>query len=176
MEPSAPRFTLRRGMPDDVGSVLSLLDEAVAWLGARGITDQWGTVPFSSLPARIEAARAWADSGGLVLASTHGEPRGALVIGEAPAYVPRTDRPEVYVVLLVASRHPDARGVGAALLEHAHTVALDRGVERLRVDCFAGGDQALVRYYEGNGFSRLDTFRVGDWPGQVLQREVDAPR
>ena len=169
---------LRRGTPRDVPAVLGLLDDAVAWVGSRGITGQWGTVPFSSLPARVEAARGWADSGGLVLATALDEPSGALaaalVLGGAPAYVPSPDRPEVYVVLLVASRHPSARGAGAVLLEHAREVGLDRGVERLRVDCYAGGDQALVRFYEGNGFVRADTFRVGEWPGQVLVQELHA--
>ena len=164
----ARAFDLRSGSAGDEALVLGLLDDAVAWLGARGITAQWGTAPFSSLPARVEQARDWASSGGLVLARAGDELCGALVLGDAPAYAPPTDRPEVYVVLLVASRRPAARGVGAVLLDHARTVAQDRGVERVRLDCFAGGDQSLVRFYEAKGFSRLGTFEVGTWPGQVL--------
>ena len=107
-----------------------------------------------------------------VLAYDGDELCGALVLGDAPAYAPPTDRPEVYVVLLVAARGAAARGVGAVLLEHARTVAQDEGVERVRLDCFAGGDQSLVRYYEAHGFSRVETFVVGTWPGQVLAHDL----
>lgn len=42
----------------------------------------------------------------------------------------------------------------------------------LRVDCFAGGEGRLVEYYEARGFTPTETFVVGDWPGQVLERRV----
>ena len=47
----------------------------------------------------------------------------------------------------------------------------------LRVDCFAGGDGALVRYYEKQGFTRDVEFAVprvngSDWPGQVLVQRL----
>ncbi len=173
--PARRAFDLRQGGAGDETLVLGLLDDAVAWLGSRGITDQWGTVPFSAIPARVAEAARWAASGGLVLATAGDELCGALVLGDAPTYAPATDRPEVYVVLLVAGRAPAARGVGTALLEHAREVAQDRGVDRVRLDCFAGGDQSLVRFYEANGFARLGTFQVGVWPGQVLACEVPPP-
>lgn len=167
--PGGP-FAFRVGRPGEEPLVLDLLDEAVGWLAERGITGQWGTQPFSEIPGRVKAAQDWLGSGGTVVASHAGRPVGVLVLGNAPGYVPPTDRPEVYVVLLVASRHPSARGVGASLLYVARQVAGATEAERLRVDCYAGGDQALVRFYESNGFTRTDRFRVGDWPGQVLQR------
>ena len=45
----------------------------------------------------------------------------------------------------------------------------------LRLDCFAGNDGALVRYYQDAGFSATEQFSVGEWPGQVLQRKVAGP-
>jgi GNAT superfamily N-acetyltransferase len=91
-------------------------------------------------------------------------------LGEAPAYVLAADAPEVYVLLLVTSRAHAGRGVGAALLDHAHAEAVERGATRLRVDCWAGGDGALVRYYEAAGFMATARFTVGDWEGQLLER------
>jgi GNAT superfamily N-acetyltransferase len=176
----SPPFDLRPGRPGDEVQVLDLLDEAVVWLNARGITAQWGTEPFSRSTARVDAARRWVASGGTVLATGGASDAdesaamvaGALVLGDAPDYVPASDRPEVYVVLLVAGRSPAARGVGAYLLDHARTVAEARGVDRVRVDCYAGGDRSLVRFYEANGFIATHTFRVGDWPGQVLEQPL----
>ncbi|MFF7895340.1 hypothetical protein ACFZDI_26285 [Streptomyces sp. NPDC007907] len=48
------------------------------------------------------------------------------------------------------------------------------GVSLLRVDCYAGDDGKLVRYYESNGFTRTEAFTVGEsqWPGQLLARRV----
>jgi ribosomal protein S18 acetylase RimI-like enzyme len=45
------------------------------------------------------------------------------------------------------------RGVGARLLEHAQVLAQEIGARLLRLDCFAGDDSKLVRYYESNGFT-----------------------
>ena len=169
-------FELGAGGPEDLDRVLALMDEAVRWLNGRGIAGQWGTEPFSAIPARVDAARGWVGSGGAVLGVRGDLLAGALVLGSAPAYVPPTDRPEVYVVLLVASRAPEARGIGAVLLDHAVAVARARGADRVRVDCYAGGDQELVRFYERHGFVRTDTFVVGEWPGQILEIDLSPRR
>jgi hypothetical protein len=66
----------------------------------------------------------------------------------------------------------DGRGVGAALLRHAYAEAVQQEVTRLRVDCWAGGEEALVRYYEAAGFTATTRFTVGTWEGRVLERPV----
>ena len=97
---------------------------------------------------------------------------GALVLDDAPAYVPPPTEPEDYVLVLVTAHTPDARGAGAHLLEVAAAQARSDGVGLLRVDCFAGNGGALVRFYESCGFERLTTFDVDGWSGQVLGRRV----
>jgi GNAT superfamily N-acetyltransferase len=64
--------------------------------------------------------------------------------------------------------------VGSALIEHAAEETRRAGVGLLRVDCYAGDDGKLVRYYEDNGFRRVEAFTVGEqrWPGQLLARRV----
>jgi hypothetical protein len=52
--------TLRPGGPADASVVLRLLDDATAWLVARGRTGQWGTAPASTDPQRIARADRWA--------------------------------------------------------------------------------------------------------------------
>jgi GNAT superfamily N-acetyltransferase len=74
----------------------------------------------------------------------------------------------VYISLLITARPYTGRGVGAALLRHARAETVRLGVGLLRVDCYAGGDGALVAYYRRNGFTPTEAFTVGDWPGQVL--------
>ena len=78
--------------------------------------------------------------------------------------------------LLVTDRASAGQNIGGVLLDHARELAREAGVGLLRVDCFAGGDGALVRYYEKQGFTRTETFAVpvndSEWPGQVLVQRL----
>ena len=46
--------------------------------------------------------------------------------------------------------------------------AAAKGVDLIRVDCYAGDDRKLVAAYERLGFTPAFTFQVKEWPGQVL--------
>jgi GNAT superfamily N-acetyltransferase len=167
-----PPMAVRPGRPDDADAVLAMLDEAVRWLAPTGRGGQWGTEPFSADPQRVAQVRAWAAGDGLRVAEVDGVPVGAMVLGEAPAYVPAADTPEVYVLLLVASRVHAGSGVGAALLRHAHAEAPEKGATRLRLDCWAGGDGGLVRYHQSAGFTATTRFTIGPWEGWVLEQPI----
>lgn len=157
---------VRRGGASDADAVIRLLDEAVRWLVSQGRTGQWGTEPFSADPERVERIRARA-AGELWLAEVDSVVVGALTLGEAPDHVPSSPVPEVYVNWLVGSR--GVPGAGRLLLDHARKEAENRDAERIRVDCYAGDDGALVAFYVSAGFTPTDTFTVGEWPGQVLE-------
>ncbi|MEH1029804.1 GNAT family N-acetyltransferase [Micromonospora profundi] len=175
--PNQQTIAIRPGGPEDTGAVLRLLDGATAWLVARGRTGQWGTARPSTDPRRIAQADDWASGGGLYLAMFGDRPVGALVVGAASDYVPPATEPELYVRLLVTDREHTGLGIGARLLEHAADLARSRGLGLLRVDCYGGDDRALVRFYEGCGFTATDSFTVtrpglDPWPGQVLIRRL----
>jgi GNAT superfamily N-acetyltransferase len=169
-------ITIRLAGRSAVPEVLALLDGATEWLVARGRTDQWGTEAHSTNPRRVEQITGFADDGGLWLADAGGRVVGALAVGTALPYVPPADEPELYVRLLVTDRASAGQGIGGALLDHARELARSAGVGLLRVDCFAGGDGALVRYYEQQGFTRDVEFAVpvkdSAWPGQVLAQRL----
>ncbi|HEY3561631.1 MAG TPA: GNAT family N-acetyltransferase [Kribbella sp.] len=171
------QIRIRRAGRDDVPAVLALLDGATEWLVARGRTDQWGTAAHSTSPRRVEQITGFADDGGLWVATVAGRVVGALAVGTALDYVPPAAEPELYVRLLVTDRAYAGQNLGGTLLDHARELAREAGVGLLRVDCFAGGDQALVRYYERQGFTRDVAFAVPrinapDWPGQVLAQRL----
>lgn len=168
---------IRRAGRDDVPAVLALLDGATEWLVARGRTDQWGTSPHSTSPRRVEQITGFATDGGLWVGTVDDRVVGALAVGAALDYVPPATEPELYVRLLVTDRASAGQNLGGTLLDHARGLARAAGVRLLRVDCFAGGDQALVRYYERQGFTRDVEFAVPrvnapDWPGQVLIQQL----
>lgn len=152
--------------------MLRLFDRAVAWLVSQGLTDQWGTEPWTGQPRREALAAEWCDDNGW-FAEVSGEPVGFLGIGPAPELVPAPEVPELYVRALVTSRSQAARGAGRLLLDHAVALAEQAGVAQVRVDCFAGNDGRLVAFYESCGFTRVGTFTAGEsWTGALLSRPV----
>lgn len=169
-----PTPTLRRATAGDAVEILRLFDEAIAWFVSVGNTGQWGSEPATGQERWEERATRWAAGPDTWIAQLPdtGEVCGALVLGEALEYVPAATEPELYVQTLIGSRDPRAKGTGRLLLAFAEQQAADRGLGLLRLDCYAGGTGDLVRYYESVGFTPTETFRVGEWPGQVLTRRV----
>jgi GNAT superfamily N-acetyltransferase len=164
---------IRVGTAADAPIVLALLDEAVAWLVARGQTGQWGTEPWSANERAVEQMAALSASGGLRIAEdAPGEPVGALGLGERHPWVDPAPLPELYVTLLVTSRRHAGQDVGGALIRRAAQEARAAGLPLLRVDCWADAP-GLVGWYERQGFRRNGTFVVKDgWRGQVLSMEL----
>ncbi|RDW70118.1 hypothetical protein BP5796_08515 [Coleophoma crateriformis] len=195
--------TLRPGTVEDIPAMLRLMDIATEWLVKKGQTGQWGTERHSDNPARIKQATEFAASGGTWVAvdtnslssrtedglsgseSTdksggQDEKRsiingvvGALSVGQANAYVQPATEPELYVKFLASDRASSGKGIGTLLLEKARTLAREAGVSLLRLDCYAGGSGGLVRYYESQGFERMETFEINGWPGQILIQRLD---
>jgi GNAT superfamily N-acetyltransferase len=152
-----------------------MLDGAVAWMNARGNTEQWGTTPYSQKPGGVARVERYTTENDPYIAELDGTPVGALVLGTGPnpqVAIAPAGEPERYVRLLISDRRHAGRGVGAALLAHAVEQTRRAGVDLLRVDCWAGGGGELVAYYERNGFLPTDRFLAGTWPGQVLARRV----
>lgn len=153
--------------------MMAMFDEAIAWMVARGNTEQWGTEPWSSQPKKVESIRRQVEVTDLRIAEIDGTPVGALITSDkAQDYVEPVDEPELYVNLLLTSRRFAGREIGAQLLTYARSLAVEQGVALVRVDCYRGNDESLIRYYERNGFVRTHPFTVGQWPGQVLQQRL----
>lgn len=172
-------FRIRPGSVDDLDAVMALFDAAVEWLVERGQPEQWGTDPWSANPATVERVRGLIQEGDLWVAvapDSVGTVIGATIVNETPMpYVAKASERELYVRLLISDPAHRGSNIGGALLDRAKRVARDRGINLMRVDCFAGADGRLVRYYESQGFERVAPFEVEGWPGMLLaQRLVTA--
>ena len=164
---------IRSGDSGDVDTLLRFFDEAVEWLVARGSSKQWGTEPWSGVPKRVERVKGMAADPGLRIEVVDGEAAGALIVSEEhDQHVPAVDERELYIRLLITSRRFTGRRVGGRLVEYALDEARRRGIDLVRVDCWAGGDGELQRYYESQGFKPTARFNVGEWVGQVLEQRV----
>ena len=162
---------VRTGSVDDLDAVLALFDAAVAWLVDQGRTGQWGDQPWSASAERVAQIRRMIEGNELLLLERAGATVAALAHGpHAHDYVPAATDQEDFVLLLVAD--PSVRGVGRRLLDASWSRAREKGIERQRVDCYAGDDGKLVRFYESAGFTRTETFEVKGWPGQLLERRA----
>lgn len=165
---------IRPGGPEDLATVLAIVDDAVDWLVLRGSGAQWGTEPWSERQNNIDSIEKMASDGGMWIAEIDGTSTGMLHISESPpSYAPPTQERELYVHFLVASRDYAGRGIGRTLLDFARDQARQRGIKLVRVDCWAGGDGALVRYYVGAGFTRTTEFSLGEWQGQVFEQHLN---
>lgn len=166
-------MSLRRGGTADSDAVLGLFDEAVEWLCERGSPDQWGTRPWSERPEAVQRVRSMLSEDGTFIAEHDGEPVGVTVVAEHPtSYVPTTEEDHLYIHLLLVSRRYKGHRIGSQLLGWARAEALRRGLSLLRVDCFAGAEGKLIRYYESQGFTKVTTFDVNGWPGQLLEQRL----
>jgi GNAT superfamily N-acetyltransferase len=161
---------VRAGGSPDAAAVLGLFDDAVRWLVRQGRTGQWGTEPFSERPRMVERVHRWAAGGGLRVAEIDARPVGAIALGEALEYAPPAPEPELYIQGFVTDSRCRGQGIGDALLAVARNETIRRGVRLLRVDCWGGGDRALVRYYERAGFTAAERVPVGDTEVQILHQ------
>jgi ribosomal protein S18 acetylase RimI-like enzyme len=153
--------------------MLRLMDDRTEWLASQGRTKQWGTERQSDRPDRIEGATKMARSGGTWVAFEKGpsseQVLGVLAVGDAASYVSPPTEPELYINYLITDpKQGGGRGLGTMLVEKAKALAKEKGVRVIRLDCYAGGDGKLVRWYESQGFQKQEAFEAKGWPGQVL--------
>ncbi|MFJ8633932.1 GNAT family N-acetyltransferase [Streptomyces sp. NPDC093568] len=170
-------ITIREGGPGDIPAILGMLDSCVEWLVAQGRPGQWGTQPLSRSPRTVESVTRTVEEGSVFIAEVDGAAAASLTLTGSPgpslSHLPPPGEPERYIHWLASDRRFKGHGAGSALLAHAAEVTRRAGVSLLRVDCYAGDDGKLVRFYESNGFVRTETYAGTDgWPGQVLARRV----
>ncbi|MFR0353319.1 GNAT family N-acetyltransferase [Streptomyces sediminimaris] len=170
-------ITIREGGPGDVPAILGMLDSCVEWLVAQGRTEQWGSAPLSRHERTVASVVGYMDAGTTYLAEADGVPAATLTLTDGPgaylSHLAPPGEPERYIHWLASDRRFKGHGTGSALLAHAAAETARAGIRLLRVDCYAGQDGRLVRYYEENGFTRTETYVTGgSWPGQVLARRV----
>jgi GNAT superfamily N-acetyltransferase len=150
------RFRVAR--PDQAAEVLSVLDEAAAWLQERDI-DQW--------PARFEPS--WVEDairrGETWLVEADGSVEATVTLDWSDPVWADTEGSAGYVYRMAVRRQ--GAGLGSVIVAWAAEVSLRRGCGALRLDCVTSNGR-LRAYYEAAGFEWRGDVTVGGAPGQRL--------
>lgn len=151
----------------DLGTVLSILEEAARWTSHRGI-EGWQPGSFSRrrIADRIER-------GEMYLAATSGQTFGTFALQWSDAEV-WGDAPEDagYVHGLAIKRQFGGRGLGREILRWAEKRAALLGKSYLRLDCRAD-NRGLNEYYERAGFRCRGRVRVWGFEVNLYEKRVD---
>jgi hypothetical protein len=145
-------------VPRELDDVLSVLDDAAAWLQSGGVV-QW---PPRFEPSWVEGAlrrgETWLVRVGETISAT-------VTLDQADSVWDGPPGRALYVHRMAVRR--EAAGLGGAILTWAAGVARERDRESLRLDCVASIAR-LRGYYEAAGFVHCGDATVAGAPGQRL--------
>ncbi len=159
---------IREASAAELDAYIDLLEEAAAWLWAKGVR-QWR-------PGEHRAARpqllAQLQRGCLILAEVDGRLAGGCLLTEiAPAVWPDAPADAMYLSGLTVARWAAGRDLGGRLLDAAGNAARRRGKARLRLDCW-DGNEFLKGYYRARGFEDVGRAREAGYWVRLFQRRI----
>ena len=169
-------MTIRRAVPGDTRTVLSILHSVQAWLHSRGI-DQWPDGSPSLGPVRIGGQ---IDRGEFWIVSEGRDPVAVIAlspVGDADFWTPaELAEPAMYVSKAAVLRRAAGRGLGELLLRWACDHAADMLVGRVRLDVWKT-NTALQEYYRRQGWEYLRTAEAdGRNSGALFWRAAEPDR
>jgi ribosomal protein S18 acetylase RimI-like enzyme len=160
---------VRRCQAQDVAKVAELLDEATAWVGARGY-EQW------PLPFPRDEIVAAVDRGEVYVAELDGDTVATVtLLWNDPTYWGERPPDAAYVHKLAVSRACAGQRIGSAIVEWADATAAAAGREFLRLDCLRD-NPAIRGYYERLGFEHRGDLAVNGRDMSIYERRVHTRR
>jgi len=157
-------FDVRAAGPNELDDVLGVLDDAAAWLQVIGMTEQW-PASFSAEPAWVERFTRWTAEGRVFIArDANGVAVGCFRLLDADDHIWTNESGSaLYLHSLAVVRRAAGQDVAKAMLDWAVAFAARRGIEELRLDCWAGNER-LKRYYVDAGFDPRGEAMVASEP------------
>ncbi len=153
---------------DRLDAYIELVEEAAAWLWARGVR-QWR--PGEHRAARPELLTKLR-RGVLILATKGGALAGGCLLTEiTPSCWPDTSDDALYLSGLVVARWAAGRDWGGRILDEAMRAAQRRGKARLRLDCW-DGNGFLKQYYRAQGFQDKGRVKESDYWVRLFERRI----
>lgn len=166
--------TFEQAGPEDLPTVLDILNEAAAWLQERRIK-QWPPEFGNGDDWRAKRILKYLTSGESWLVKIDGKPVATFNLTDQadPDYAedwPEGSGHSLYIFRMAVRRSWSGHDLGTQILDWANAHAKATGHPWLRLDCHRHNQQ-LQRYYEDRGFVRVNTVvRVIDDNGQPYTR------
>jgi ribosomal protein S18 acetylase RimI-like enzyme len=184
---AVPVYTIRLARPNELGTVLNLIDGAAAWLRRTKVTTQWNR-PWPNRAERDKRVNDGVVSGETWLLFDGDEAIGTVtikLIGHEELWTAEERRTEaVYLHRLVVRRDPAymGTGLGAELINWAGRKGRSRqpAAEAIRLDVWTENKE-LHGYYLGQGFRRVairtttDKIPSGALFEKPMRLALDAP-
>jgi GNAT superfamily N-acetyltransferase len=152
-------LSVDQASPDELPTVLELLDDAAQWLRKQGIT-QWPARFTGAEDWRIDRIHAYIENGHTWLVRTNATPVATFTLSSAdPNYADGwPDGPDtgLYIYRMVVRRNFAGHDIGGHILNWSSARAAALGYRWLRLDCHRQ-NQALQDYYQAHGFERVGT-------------------
>lgn len=171
-------LTFDQANKGDTDEVLSILDEAAAWLSERGII-QWPERFSDTEGWRLDRITRYIAAGQTWLARIGGVPVATFTIGGPdPDYAdgwPEGPDCGLYIFRMAVARAWSGNDVGGKILDWASVHAAAGRHQWLRLDC-SRENVNLQRYYEARGFVRVGTLvrSIVETDGSLYTRKSGA--
>lgn len=169
---------MRKATPPDAPALMSLRIEAEQWLAAAGV-DQWRDArtrgpALKKWTMDIDAGRTW------IAVTTADDVLGTVTLARPDMdFWTSEDQPHsaIYVGKLITARAAAGLYLGERILDWAGSVARQRGLPWVRLDCWRDNAR-LQNYYLRRGFRHVrteaPTHRLSGWlaqrPASIITR------
>lgn len=155
--------------PEEAPRMIELVRERIAWMDREGLRS-WNTSDYLEIYPQDHYESLAREGRLFALVRT---PDGKIVCAgallEADGRWP-DGLPAVYVHHLVSGT--ESRGAGVLFLNRAEDWARERGLDRLRLDCYAD-NAGINAYYEALGFLPAGTCADGPYKGILREKKID---
>lgn len=167
------RLSIETARPEDFDDVLTILDDAAAWLRGQGV-DQWPESFSKDATWRIDRIRTYIEHGLTYLARDEaGEVVGTFTLSRAadPQFAHGwPDGPDNagYLFRMAVRRSAAGDGVGEKIMDWATAKVADWGLPWLRIDVHRF-NRKLQDYYRRRGFEKVAEVTAPDLsvPGRI---------
>ena len=161
-------YLFRTMGPEEADRMVELIRERIAWMDREGIRS-WNASNYLEIyPRDYYEDRAREGRLFALARERDGKIACAGVLLEEDGRWP-DGRPAVYVHHLVSDIN--CRGTGALFLDRAEDYARRRGLDRLRLDCYAD-NRGINGYYEALGYLPAGTCADGPYHGILREKRI----
>jgi ribosomal protein S18 acetylase RimI-like enzyme len=142
-----------------VNPILWLFEQGRKW-HAEIEVDQWPTFELARVLDDIKNERLFVLLRGQLVV-------GSVTISDTDSLIWNDETLALYIHRLVVSRDLKGQDLGKRIIDQIEAIAVDRGRQVLRLDCWASNER-LKAYYMRMGFTKLGNVSFGEVPSLPL--------